>query len=121
MAEVVLDGADVVVRMSALERLAALRGDVRVPRSAVTSCRVSAHPRSELRGLRAPGTAVPGLFSLCTLRGADTRDFAAVYRGRPALVIDLHGAEFDRLVVSVKDEAIAEALAGELAGGARPG
>jgi len=115
VAEITVDGADVVVRLSALEKLGALRGDVRVPRSAVRECRVAENPWSELRGIRAPGTGWPGLISLCTRRGEGIRDFAAVYRNRPALVVELDGAEFNRLVVSVKDEAFAEEVAAHLA------
>jgi hypothetical protein len=114
MAEVLIEGDDLVVHLSALERLGAMRGDVRVPRSTVTECRVSSDPWSELRGIRAPGTGWPGVISLCTRRGDGIRDFAAVYGKRPAVVVELSGAEFNRLVVSVRDAPFAEELAAHL-------
>jgi hypothetical protein len=65
-----------------------------------------------LRGVRAPGTGIPGVISLGTRRATGVRDFAAVYRNRPALVIDLDGAGFNRLIVSVDDPAaVAASLA----------
>jgi hypothetical protein len=114
VAQIVLDGDDVVIKLSPLEKLGAMRDDVRVPRSAISECRVTRDAWSELRGIRSPGTGWPGVISLCTLRGNGTRDFAAVYRKRPAVVIELQGADFDRLVVSVKDPAVAEVIAGHL-------
>jgi hypothetical protein len=92
-----------VVRLSAMEKLGALRSDVRVPMSAIVSCRVSTDPWSELRGVRAPGTGLPGVIALGTRRGGGIRDFSAVYRQTPAVVVELKGADFDRLVVSSED------------------
>jgi hypothetical protein len=100
MARLVVDGSDVVVRLSRLEKLGALRGDVRIPLASVIAVRVSDDPWSELRGIRAPGTAFPGVISLCTLRGFGFRYFAAVYRRQPAVVIESEGAPFDRVVIS---------------------
>lgn len=103
MADLLIDGPDLRVRLSALEKLGALRGDLRVPLTAVTSVRVSERPWSELRGVRAPGTGFPGVISLCTRRGGGIHDFSAVYRGTPAVVVDTSGADFDRLVISRVD------------------
>lgn len=108
MAHLRIDHADLVVELSPLEKAGAVRGDVRVPLSAVRAVRVAEDPRPELRGLRAPGTGIPGLIALGSRRG-EGHDFAAVYHNRPAVVVELEGADFDRLVISVADpEAVAE-------------
>ncbi len=108
MAHLRIDQSDLVVELSDLEKAGAFRGDVRVPLSAVRAVRVADDPRPELRGMRAPGTGIPGLIALGSRRGAG-HDFAAVYHNRPAVVIELEGTEFDRLVISVPDpEAAAE-------------
>jgi hypothetical protein len=103
MADLRIEGADLVVRLSPMEKLGAFRGDVRVPLSTVTAARVSKDPWSELRGIRSPGTGFPGVISLCTRRGGGIRDFAAVYRRTPAVVVETRGADFDRLVISRRD------------------
>jgi hypothetical protein len=103
VADVVIEGAELRVRLSPLEKLGAMRGDVRVPLSTVTEVRVSEQPWSELRGMRAPGTGFPGVISLCTRRGEGTRDFAAVYGSTKAVVVETSGADFDRLVISRSD------------------
>jgi hypothetical protein len=103
VADLRIEDAKLVVQLSLLEKLGALRGDVRVPLSAVTATRVSEDPWSELRGIRAPGTGFPRVISLCTRRGSGIRDFAAVYGRTRAVVIETSGAVFDRLVISRKD------------------
>lgn len=100
MAEVVVDDGDVVVRLSPLEKLGAFRGDVRVPVSSIEGIRVVDDPWGALRGIRAPGTGLPGVIALGTRRGRFGKDFAAVYGKRPGVVIELRGGPFSRLVVS---------------------
>jgi len=106
-------GDELVVTLNDLEKTGALRGDVRVPASAVRSVRVSTNPFRELQGLRAPGTGIPGVIALGTWRSKGAKDFAAVYRGGPAVVVELEGAEFRRLIVSAHDAvAVADSLSG---------
>ncbi len=106
MAELLIDSGLLRVRLSALEKLGALRGDITIPLVTVTAVRVSDDPWSELRGIRAPGTGLPRVISLCTRRAKGIRDFAAVYgRAGRAVVIETSGAEFDRLVISRDDAA----------------
>jgi hypothetical protein len=104
VAEILVEDGVLRVRLSALEKLGAMRGDVRVPLVTVTEVRVTDDPWSELRGIRAPGTGLPRVISLCTRRGRGIRDFAAVYgRAGEAVVVETSGAEFDRLVISRND------------------
>ena len=103
MAQLVLSRKSLVVRLSLAEKLGALRGDVTVPLERIRSVRASESGWSELRGVRAPGTGIPDVISLCTRRGPGVHDFAAVYAGRPVVVVETDGASFDRLVVSSRD------------------
>ena len=110
MAELRIEGDELVVELSALERLGGFHGDVHAPLSAVRAVRVAEDPRPELRGIRAPGTGIPGLIALGSRRGAG-HDFVAVYHEAPAVVVELQGAEFDRLVITVHDpQAVAAAV-----------
>ena len=103
MATLRREGSEIVLRLNDLEKAGALHGDVRVPASAVTAVRVTSTPFRELRGIRAPGTGFPGVVALGTWRHRSGRDFAAVYRGGPAVVVELEGAEYSRLLVSAHD------------------
>ncbi|MGO9899291.1 MAG: hypothetical protein ACLP0J_06295 [Solirubrobacteraceae bacterium] len=109
MADVTAQGDQLVVRLSPLERLAALRGDLRLPLSAVSDAAVERFPWRALRGIRSPGTGWPGViaFGVRRLTG-DRKDFAAVLGKRPALRVELNPpSPFARLVITVDQPAVA--------------
>ena len=114
MATLTVDGNALVVLLSALEKIGALRRNISVPLASVRVVRVSDTPWSELRGIGAPGAGLPRVISLGTRRGPGIHDFAAVYGQRPALVVEMTGASFDRLVVSCADAAEAAARAADI-------
>jgi hypothetical protein len=58
---------------------------------------------ASMRGLRAPGTGIPGVIMLGTTRWKGVRDFDAVYRNRPGVVVELEGASYGRFVVTTDD------------------
>ena len=104
MARLIVDGADLVVGLSWLEKLGAVHGNVRVPLRAVRSAAAEPQPWHALRGIRAPGTGIPGVIALGTRRFAGGQDFAAVEGSGPAVRVDLsEESPFNRLVVSVRD------------------
>jgi hypothetical protein len=111
VASLILDGADLVVKMSELERVEAFRSDVRVPLAAVQAVRVVDAAWPELRGIRAPGTGIPGVIAVGTRRGPFGKDFAVVHGQERAVVVDLAGADYGRLVVTTPD---AESVAAEI-------
>lgn len=99
MARLVVEGSDLVVRLSPLESLGALHRPVRVSLNSVVAVERSEALWSRLRGIRAPGTGFPGVIALGTWRYSGGKDFAAVYRGR-GVVVELSGAPWQRLLVS---------------------
>jgi len=105
-----LDDDELVVRFSGLDAVYALRRAVRVPRTAVVSA--TAGPPPPRRGLRAPGTHIPGALSFGTWRGRFGKDLWGVRRADRVLVVELDGgAAFERLVLEVDDpDAAAAAL-----------
>jgi hypothetical protein len=113
VASLIVDDGELVVRLSGWERLAAFRGDVRVPVAAVREVAVEPHPWAALRGMRSPGTGWPGVIAYGVRRLTGERpDFAAVLWRRPTVRIELDPpAEFGRLLVSVPD---AEAAVAEV-------
>ena len=67
---------------------------------AVTGLRTVPDAWPELRGIRAPGTGVPGAIAVGTRRGGFGKDFVVVHRKGPAVVVELEGEEFERLVAA---------------------
>jgi hypothetical protein len=111
VASLILDGADLVVQMSDLEKVEAVHVDIHVPLTAIHEVRAVGDAWPELRGIRAPGTGIPGVIAVGTRRGSFGKDFAAVHGRGPAVVVDLEGAAYARIVVTTSD---AESVAAEI-------
>jgi hypothetical protein len=112
MAEVVVTGDTVTVSLSALEKAEALHGDVSVPRTAVVTARTVPDGMDEVHGLRLPGTGLPGVIMVGTWRDSERVTFAVYHGRRPAVVLDLTGQRYDRIVVTVEhpDEVVASLI-----------
>ncbi len=105
MATLTVARDELVVHLSPLEQLAAFRREVRVPLCQLRSVTAEPDPWSALRGVRAPGTGIPGVlaYGVRRMTGA-APDFAAVHGHGPAVRVECRaGARFARLVVSVSD------------------
>lgn len=102
MARLSVQGAELVVHLSLLERIGAFHGPLRVPLSSVVDVTPTSNAWGALRGLRAPGTGLPGVIALGTWRFRGEKDFVAVYR-RPGIVVRLQHGEWSRLVISVRN------------------
>jgi hypothetical protein len=105
VAELLVDGDDLVLHMHAAEKAEGFHGDIRVPLRAVTDVHAVDTAWPHLRGLRAPGTGLPNVIAVGTRRGEFGKDFAAVHGTGPAVVVVLAGAEYGRLVVTMDDAA----------------
>ena len=113
MATPTVEDDELVVRPSRWEKAGALHGDVRVPLSSVEDVSVSPQPFTELRGLRGPGAGWPRVIALGAWRHRAGKDFAALYRRRPAVIVRLRAATYARLLISAEDvEAVAAAIGG---------
>jgi hypothetical protein len=105
VADLDVEGNELVLRLRALEKAESVHGDIRVPLSAVRAVRSVDDPWPELRGIRAPGTGIPNVIAVGTRRGSFGKDFAAVHGEGPAVVVELDGTDFARLVVTSDDAA----------------
>ena len=91
------------LRLTRAERVLALhRGDVVVDRASIRSATVTEDPWIWVRGIRAPGTAVPLTIAAGTWKFHGGKDFLLIKRTAAAVVIDLVGEEYSRLIVSTK-------------------
>jgi hypothetical protein len=112
MAHLELEGDHLLLRLTAEEHLEGMHRDIVVPRSAVAVVRVAEDVWSELRGIRAPGTGLPGVIAVGTRRGSFGKDFAAVHGKGRGVVVELVDQPFSRIVISTPDpEGVVEALA----------
>ncbi len=105
VADLELQEDELVVRLTPLEKVAAFRGDVRVPIASLQKICTDEDPWSCLRGMRAPGTGIPGVvaYGVRRLTGSSP-DFVAVHGRGPVIRIELGpGAPFRRLLITVPD------------------
>jgi hypothetical protein len=111
MAEVaVVDGA-LRVRLSPVEKVEAVHGDIQVDQADVVEVAVVDEPFKAVHGFRAPGTGVPGVVAVGTWRDGGRRVFVVLHHGQKAVRILLKDASFDELLIGAED---AGGLAAEL-------
>jgi hypothetical protein len=117
MATLQLTDSTLTVRLTLVEKIAGLLRDVEVPRTAVRAVDVVSEPLTAMRGLRAPGLALPGVRKIGTWRGHGERTFVCVRRDQPALRVRLDGQRYSTLLIGADDAAaLADALSGTARG-----
>ena len=102
MAKVIEQDGVITLRLSRLEKIGALHGDISITSSQLISKTEVPNPwtRQHLRGVRAPGTAIPYRILLGTMRFKGGKDFCAIYKRTPAVIYEFADAPFKRWVVS---------------------
>lgn len=98
------DDTDIVVHLSPWEKLAARRGDIRVPVTALLEARLEPDWWRALRGRRGRGLWIPDRIAIGIRVLPDTEDFATIRAGRPVLCLELRPTyRFARVSVHVTD------------------
>ncbi|HEY5394727.1 MAG TPA: hypothetical protein VIL16_04960 [Trebonia sp.] len=114
MAELRIDGGELVLHLSGAEKLESVHGDLRAPLSAVRGVEVldDAHAPAGVRAGVKIGTRLPGVIEVGTIRGLHKRLFAAVHHNTPrGLRVRLEGTEYDEWIVGCADpETVAAGL-----------
>jgi hypothetical protein len=112
MAELIVDGDELVVRLRAVEKAEAVHGEVRVHLSSVKNVEVLDDAIGAVHGFRV-GTGIPGSVAVGTFISREARIFAVVHHDTPRGVrVDLEGAQFDELIVGCDDpDTVAASLA----------
>jgi len=106
MARIYVTPDELIVALGLFERMGAfVHGDARIPMLNIRTARAVADPWAELRGSRWPGIRLGRTVALGTWRFHGGRDFVAIHRRGPAVVVDLVGVEFARLIISAVDAA----------------
>jgi hypothetical protein len=116
MAQLRIDGEDLVVRLGVVDAMFSVKTSFRVPLSLVTRAYSDPFVHEEPRGFKAPGTHVPGVVSMGTFRAEGVKTFWNIRRGTNVVVVELEGHEFDRVIVEQDDaDAVAELIDAEAA------
>jgi hypothetical protein len=117
MAELQIADDQLVLHLTAAEKVESVHGDLRVPLSAVKSVDVveDAHRRAGIRAGLKVGTRIPGVIEVATIHGLRNKIFAAVHHDTPRgvrVVLD-DGSSWNEWIVGCADpEAVAAGLTG---------
>jgi|HubBroStandDraft_3_1064219.scaffolds.fasta_scaffold916463_2 hypothetical protein len=115
MAELQVEGDELVLHLSVAEKAEALHGDLRVPLSALRRVEVLDDALAWTGvgvGLYKAGTRLPGVIAVATVRGHGEKVFVAVHHDTPRGVrVDLEGVSWDEWIVGCADpEAVVATL-----------
>ena len=103
MAQVIEVNGELIFQLSLREKIFALHGNPRAKVSDLISTTESDDPwtKEVLRGVRAPGTGIPYVVLLGTMRFKGGKDFTAIYKRGPVRIYDFGAGEFKRWIVSI--------------------
>lgn len=112
MAELRVEGEELVLRLSTLEKVEGMHGDLRAPRFMVRAVEVVGDAYAAVHGLRWPGTGIPGVELVGTFRDSGTKTFAVVHgRPRGVRIVFAEGGDYDEWIVGCEDpEAVIASL-----------
>ena len=102
MAKVIDQGNNLILKLSMWEKIGGLHKDLVVSKNNLIKKTVHQNPWSKevLRGVRAPGTGIPYVILLGTMRFKGGKDFTAIYKRRPVSIYEFKSGEFKRWIVT---------------------
>lgn len=103
MAHVHIEDEKLIIEMEGLDKLWSLRSRLEIPLGNVRGATADPGIVSEPKGVRAPGTHVPGVITAGTFHIDGERVFWDVHDPAKAVVIELADERYARLVVQVAD------------------
>ena len=103
MAEVMQVDGELILQLSLREKIFALHGNPRANLSDLISTTDSDTPwtKEVLRGVRAPGTGIPYVVLLGSMRFKGGKDFTAIYKRGPVRIYEFRAGEYKRWIVSI--------------------
>lgn len=117
MAELQVEGDQLVLRLTGAEKFEGLHGDLSVPLSSISGVEVldNAHAEADIIGFRV-GTRLPGMIEVGTVRGSEKKIFMAVHKNTPRGVrVSLVGCDQDEWIVGCdRPEEVSSALSSRL-------
>lgn len=106
MADLEVRDGELVLTLSAAEKLEGVHGDLHAPLDAVAGIEVldDAHAPAGLSAGVKIGTRIPGVIEVGTIQGVKRRLFAAVHHDTPrGLRVRLDGRSYDEWIVGLSD------------------
>ena len=104
MAKLFREHSELVLSLSLWEKIGALHASPRTSIGSVEKVEFSVELWSSktLRGIRAPGTAIPYVVLLGTMRGKGFRDFVAMKGREKGVILTLNSGPFARWIFTLR-------------------
>lgn len=102
MAKVIEANGNLILRLSKMEKLGSLHSDISVSKDKLISKTLHQNPwtKEVLKGIRAPGTGIPYVILLGTMRYRGGKDFTAIYKRKPVEIYEFKDESFKRWIVT---------------------
>ena len=102
MAKVIEEGNNLILKLSNWEKIGGMHRDLVVSKDNLVSKDVYQNPWSKevLKGVRAPGTGIPYVILLGSMRYKGGKDFTAIYKRKPVTVYEFKDYSFKRWIVT---------------------
>lgn len=112
MADLIREEDTLVLKLTTVEKVEGVHGDIRVPVSAVKSVTILDDAIHAVHGMKLPGSRLPGVFAMGTFISGEEKVFAIVHHHtKRGLKVNLKGETYDALIVGVDDpEGVASSL-----------
>ena len=100
MAKVIESATQFQLKLSVLEKIFALHGDIWVDKSLLTKKVMVENPwrREVIKGIRAPGAAIPFIVLLGTMRYLGGKDFTAIYNRTAVDIYEFKNSAYKRWI-----------------------
>ena len=102
MPKVIESKDELILQLSFWERIGALHKSLVIDKNSLVEKKLADKPwrSSLLRGIRAPGTGIPFLILLGTMRYRGGKDFTAIYKQRPVEIYSFKDGPYKRWIVT---------------------
>ena len=102
MAKVIEDGNNLVLKLSMWEKIGGLHKDLVISKDLLVKKTVFQNPwtKEVLKGVRAPGTGIPYVILLGSMRYKGGKDFTAIYKRRPVTIYEFKDSPFKRWIIT---------------------
>lgn len=104
MGEFIREEEHLVLKLTNVEKVEGVHGDIRVPISSIQSAEVLEDVIHSVHGMKFPGTHLPGFFAMGTFISREGKVFAMVHhQTKRGVKINLTGEKFVALIVGTDD------------------
>lgn len=104
MADLIREGDSLVLKLTTIEKVEEVHGDIHVPISEVESVIVLDDVIHAVHGMKLPGSRIPGVFAMGTFVSGTSKIFAIVHhQNKRGLQVNLNGSTYDAIIVGLDD------------------